>query len=159
MKFLFVDFSRFDVSSLEIKVRKMNLLWSLTDARSVLQLIENLTKVEVVEPNEEVRDRLTLRIGSTLSTLIREEADLNNMSVNNYIIHALIEKISTDAYIKRLEVELDNYSLIGNENNIFPVLKPEAFIDLDKFNRSRNRYKERKHGSKFRTFTLTESLS
>ena len=100
----------------------MNLLWSLTDARSVLQLIENLTKVEVIEPNEEVRDRLTLRLGSTLSTLIREEADLNNMSVNNYIIHALIEKISTDAYIKRLEVELDNYSLIGNENNIFLYL-------------------------------------
>ena len=153
MKFLFVDFLRLKISNLEIKVRKMNLLWSLTDARSVLQLIENLTKVEVIEPNEEVRDRLTLRLGSTLSTLIREEADLN------YIIHALIEKISTDAYIKRLEVELDNYSLIGNENNIFPVLKPEAFIDLDKFNRSRNRYKERKHGSKFRTFTLTESLS
>lgn len=137
----------------------MNLMWTLSEAQNVLQLIEKLTDVKVVESNDTVKERLTLRIESTLTTLIREAAELNKMSVNNYITQALVEKLATEAYLKRLEAELDNYSLLGTESKSLPILNPETLMDLTKFQESRNRYKERKHGSKFRTFKLKASVT
>lgn len=140
--------------NLEIKVKKMNLMWTLSEARNVFQLIEKLNGVQFVQSNETVKERLTLRVESTLTNLIREAAELNNMSVNNYITQALVEKLATEAYLKKLEAELDNYSLIATENKCLPILNPETCMDIEKFHQSQQRYKERKNGSKFRAFKL-----
>ena len=133
----------------------MNLMWTLSEAQNLFQLLEKLTGVQVIDTPNAVKERLTLRIESSLTTLIREAADQENMSVNNYITQALVEKLATDSYLRRLETELDNYSFLsGSDNTLLPLLKPETFMDLAKFKQSQDRYKERKNGSKFRAFKL-----
>lgn len=140
--------------NLEIKVKKMNLMWTLSEARNVFQLIEKLSSVQFVESNCTAKERLTLRLESTLTSLVKEISELNNMSVNSFITQALIEKIATEAYLKKLEAELDNYSLLAPNNKCLPILSPETCMDLGKFNESQQRYKERKNGSQFRAFKL-----
>ena len=140
--------------NLEIKVKKMNLMWTLSEAHNVFQLIEKLHSVEFVHSNCTKNERLTLRLESTLTNLVKETAELNNMSVNSFITQALIEKIATEAYLKKLEAELDNYSLLANDNKCLPILNPETCLNLEKFSKSQERYKERKNGSQFRSFKL-----
>lgn len=100
----------------------MNLMWTLSEARNVFQLIEKLSSVQFVESNCTEKERLTLRLESTLTSLVRETSELNNMSVNSFITQALIEKIATEAYLKKLEAELDNYSLLAPDNKCLPIL-------------------------------------
>lgn len=140
---------------LEIKVKKMTLLWTLSEARNVFQLIEKLNSVQFVPSNDTVKERLTLRLENSLTSLIREAAESHNMSVNNYITQALVEKLATEVYLKTLEAELDNYSLITNSNDqCLPIINPETCMNLELFQKSKNRYKDRKNGSQFRSFKL-----
>lgn len=132
----------------------MNLMLTLSEAKNVVQLIEKLNGVYAVTTNDSVKERLTLRLDSNLTDLVRDSAELNNISVNTYITQAILEKLAIEAYLKKLEVELDNYSLLVTEDQCLPIINPETCLDLEKFRESQQRYKERKNGSKFRTFKL-----
>lgn len=107
--------------------------------------------------NTDTKSRLTLRLTQPLGEAIRNSAEYNRMSVNEYIIQALFEKLSFDTYLKQLEDEIDNFSLLTAERKAMPG--NETLLDIDKFNESRLKYKEKLNASKFAKHRIMRTCS
>lgn len=101
--------------------------------------------------------RLTLRLNSALGEAIRSSAEYNRMSVNEYIIQAIFEKLSFDSYLKKLEADIDNFSLLTAEKNALPG--NETLLDVAKFNESRLKYKEKAHASRASKYRIMRTCS
>lgn len=112
-----------------------------------------ITEFEQVE----TKARLTLRLNSALGEVIRSSAEYSRMSVNEYIIQAIFEKLSFDTYLQKLEADMDNFSLLTAETNTLPG--NETLLDVAKFNESRLKYKEKAHASRASKYRIMRTCS
>jgi len=107
--------------------------------------------------NTDTKSRLTLRLNQSLSEAIRASAEYNRISVNEYIIQALLEKLSFDTYLKKLEADIDNFSLLTAEKDAMPG--NETLLDMDKFNESRSKYREKVNASRASKYRIMRTCS
>ena len=108
-------------------------------------------------PLTDAKSRLTLRLTDSLCFTIRESAEYNRMSVNEYIIQALFEKLAFDNRLKELEAEIDNFALLTAKRDSMPG--NETLLDMDKFNESRSKYREKVNASRASKYRIMRTCS
>lgn len=125
---------------------------------SLVQEIRSIPSTFTTEFEQaNTKDRLTLRLNSALGEALRTSAEYSRMSVNEYIIQAILEKLSFDMYLKKLEADIDDFSLLKAEKDALPG--NETLLDTAKFNESRAKYKEKINASRASKYRIMRTCS
>ena len=137
---------------------KMSNNTQMANLYSLIQESRSIPSKFITEfESTDTKARLTLRLNSAVSEAIRSSAEYNRMSVNEYIIQAIFEKLSCDMYLKKLEADLDDFSLLKAEKDALPG--NETLLDKAKFNESRMTYKDKTNATRASKYRIMRTCS
>jgi len=104
------------------------------------------------------KDRLTFRLYKPLVDRVKSEANARNISVNNYLELAVIEKLKMDALTEKVDDDVHDYSLLKNKSQdqlaYLKCLLSQTLQDNEKLKKAVDKYRSVEHGSEFDSFEL-----